>query len=198
MHTQHAKPLRNTHSPQLRSAACTAAPAARRAGLQQCSALSTLSDAERKLEDLVGKQDTPLKLGYTMPGEFEPHTGQHPAPASAARRVPVSPCPARLSHTQVLSEPPQQLSDACPHYLSCAACWMGWPGGPDAKYLWREGAKPAEAQYANIAATISQFEPVTFLANPGKVRPAQLYCMLPQSQSTEACLCSLQRRRERP
>ena len=50
-----------------------------------------------------------------------------------------------------------------------AACWMGWPGGPDAKYLWREGAKPAEAQYANIAATISQFEPVQLLANPGQV-----------------------------
>ena len=47
---------------------------------------------------------------------------------------------------------------------------MGWPGGPDAKYLWREGAKPAEAQYANIAATISQFEPVQLLANPGQVQ----------------------------
>ena len=69
---------------------CAAAAPARRAGLQQRAALSTLSDAERKLEDLVGKQDTPLKLGYTMPGEFERHTGmpRHralggPAPAHA-------------------------------------------------------------------------------------------------------------------
>lgn len=86
------------------------------------AALATLSAAEEKLEKLIDKKDTPLKLGYTMPGEFEPHT----------------------------------------------ACWIGWPGGADEKYLWREGGKPAEAQYVDVATTISQFEPVQMLANPGQ------------------------------
>ncbi|KAK9813705.1 hypothetical protein WJX73_004175 [Symbiochloris irregularis] len=89
--------------------------------LQVRAAAASLTEAEEKLNKLIGREDTPLKLGYTMPGEFEPHE----------------------------------------------ACWMGWPGGPDAKYLWREGAKPAEAQYADVARTISQFEPVQMLANPG-------------------------------
>ena len=56
----------------------------------------------------------------------------------------------------------------------CAACWIGWPGGPDEKYLWREGGKPAEAQYADVAATISQFEPVQLLANPGQVEGTEI------------------------
>ena len=51
---------------------------------------------------------------------------------------------------------------------------MGWPGGPDEKYLWREGGKPAEAQYVDVATTISQFEPVQMLANPGQVVPRLL------------------------
>lgn len=48
------------------------------------------------------------------------------------------------------------------------ACWMGWPydGG-----LWREGAKPAQEQYANVAKAISEFEPLIMLADP-EVRPA--------------------------
>ena len=40
------------------------------------AALATMSAAEKKLEKLINKEDTPLKLGYTMPGEFEPHTGK--------------------------------------------------------------------------------------------------------------------------
>lgn len=62
----------------------------------------------------------------------------------------------------------------CVH--ACAACWIGWPGGADEKYLWREGGKPAEAQYVDVATTISQFEPVQMLANPGQViySPPQL------------------------
>ncbi len=40
---------------------------------------------------------------------------------------------------------------------------MGWPydGG-----LWREGAKPAQEQYANVAKAISEFEPLIMLADP--------------------------------
>lgn len=45
-----------------------------------------------------------------------------------------------------------------------AGCWMGWP---DSGYLWREGAKPAQEQYAAIAKAISEFEPLTMFANKG-------------------------------
>ena len=44
-----------------------------------------------------------------------------------------------------------------------ANCWMGWP---DSGYLWRDDAKPAQEQYAEIAKAISQFEPVVMMANP--------------------------------
>ncbi len=42
-------------------------------------------------------------------------------------------------------------------------CWMGWPYDP---CLWRDGAVPAKKTYAAVATTISQFEPVTMLADP--------------------------------
>ncbi len=40
---------------------------------------------------------------------------------------------------------------------------MGWPDSP---YLWREGARPAQEQYAAVAKAISQFEPLVMLTNP--------------------------------
>ena len=43
---------------------------------------------------------------------------------------------------------------------------MGWP---DSGYLWRDGAKPAQAQYAAVAKAISEFEPLTMFANAGEV-----------------------------
>ena len=49
-----------------------------------------------------------------------------------------------------------------------AGCWMGWP---DSGYLWRDGAGPAQEQYANIAKAISEFEPLTMFANAGPVCP---------------------------
>lgn len=67
---------------------------------------------------------TPKELGWTMPGEFEPHVG----------------------------------------------CWMGWPYSP---YLWRDNAKPAQAQYAAIAKAISQFEPVWMFADPTQLEGAR-------------------------
>jgi agmatine/peptidylarginine deiminase len=48
-----------------------------------------------------------------------------------------------------------------------AGCWMGWP---DSGYLWRDNAEPAQEQYANIAKAISEFEPLTMVANAGAVR----------------------------
>ena len=40
------------------------------------AASSGIDDTDKKLEGLISRQDTPLKLGYTMPGEFEPHAGE--------------------------------------------------------------------------------------------------------------------------
>lgn len=44
---------------------------------------------------------------------------------------------------------------------------MGWPYDGN---LWRDNAKPAQAQYAAIAKAISEFEPLTMFAHPGEVR----------------------------
>lgn len=40
---------------------------------------------------------------------------------------------------------------------------MGWPYDGS---LWRDGAKPAQEQYANVAKAISQFEPLIMFADP--------------------------------
>jgi agmatine deiminase len=49
---------------------------------------------------------------------------------------------------------------------------MGWPYD---KYLWRDNALPAKRQYAAVAKTISQFEPVTMWADPSVVEEAKQY-----------------------
>jgi agmatine/peptidylarginine deiminase len=49
---------------------------------------------------------------------------------------------------------------------------MGWPYD---KYLWRDNALPAKRQYAAVAKTISQFEPVTMWADPSVADEAKQY-----------------------
>ena len=44
-------------------------------------------------------------------------------------------------------------------------CWMLWPQRGD---TWRNGAKPAQAAFADVARAISTFEPVTVGANTGQ------------------------------
>lgn len=62
---------------------------------------------------------------------------------------------------------PKQLGYTMPgEFEQHAACWMGWP---TSGYLWREGARPAQEQYAGIAKAISQFEPLKMIASPGAV-----------------------------
>ena len=39
-----------------------------------------------------------------------------------------------------------------------AGCWMLWPERPD---NWRDGAQPAQRGFAEVAAAIARFEPVT-------------------------------------
>ncbi len=43
-------------------------------------------------------------------------------------------------------------------YAPHAGCWMLWPERPD---NWRAGAQPAQAAFAEVAAAIARFEPVT-------------------------------------
>ena len=43
-------------------------------------------------------------------------------------------------------------------YAPHAGCWMLWPERPD---NWRSGALPAQAAFAEVAAAIARFEPVT-------------------------------------
>jgi agmatine deiminase len=44
-----------------------------------------------------------------------------------------------------------------------ARTWMAWPSRLD---LWNDGLHAAQAAYAQVAAAIAQFEPVTMIANP--------------------------------
>ena len=48
--------------------------------------------------------------------------------------------------------------------------WMIWPERPD---NWRDGAKPAQEAYANVARAISQFEPVTMIASAAQYAHAR-------------------------
>jgi agmatine deiminase len=57
-----------------------------------------------------------------------------------------------------------------------AGCWMIWPERPD---NWRLGAKPAQAAFAEVAAAIARFEPVTMLVGARQFANARR--ILPQS-----------------
>ncbi len=48
--------------------------------------------------------------------------------------------------------------------------WMVWPERPD---NWRNGAKPAQEAYINVARAIAQFEPVTMLVSNGQYANAR-------------------------
>ena len=48
--------------------------------------------------------------------------------------------------------------------------WMLWPERPD---NWRDGAKPAQKVFANVAKAISEFEPVTMCVSPAQYAHAR-------------------------
>lgn len=48
--------------------------------------------------------------------------------------------------------------------------WMCWPERPD---NWRDGAKPAQKAYTEVAKAISEFEPVTVLVNDSQYENAR-------------------------
>ncbi len=49
--------------------------------------------------------------------------------------------------------------------------WMLWPERPD---NWRNGAKPAQKAFVNVATAISEFEPVTVCVNPSQYQNARV------------------------
>jgi len=51
-----------------------------------------------------------------------------------------------------------------------AGCWMLWPERPD---NWREAARPAQLAFAQVAAAIAQFEPVTVGVSAGHYEAAR-------------------------
>ncbi len=62
-----------------------------------------------------------------------------------------------MAHT--LDSTPAQDGFAMPaEYAPHAGCWMLWPERPD---NWRAGAQPAQAAFAQVAAAIARFEPVS-------------------------------------
>ena len=63
---------------------------------------------------------------------------------------------------------------------------MGWP---DSGMLWREDAKPAQKQYADVAKAISQFEPVVMMANPEVRSPSRPHHVCPADSGIQLLLC---------
>lgn len=57
-----------------------------------------------------------------------------------------------------------------------AGCWMAWPERPD---NWRDGARPAQAAYAEVAAAIAAAEPLTMAVSDGQFERAR--SLLPDS-----------------
>lgn len=57
-----------------------------------------------------------------------------------------------------------------------AGCWMLWPQRPD---TWRNGGKPAQRAFAEVARMIARFEPVTIGVNSEQFENAR--AMLPSS-----------------
>lgn len=74
--------------------------------------------------------------------------------------------------SQLLNSTPKQDGFRMPaEYEKHAGCWMLWPERPD---NWRDGAKPAQRAFAEVASAISQFEPVTVGVNRGQFQNARV------------------------
>lgn len=54
-----------------------------------------------------------------------------------------------------------------------SGCWMLWPQRPD---TWRNGGKPAQRKFVEVATEISRFEPVTMGVNPDQYENARTMC----------------------
>ena len=66
---------------------------------------------------------------------------------------------ARTLNSTPLNDGFSMPAEFAPH----AGCWMLWPERPD---NWRQGAQPAQRAFAEVAAAIARFEPVTMGVSP--------------------------------
>ena len=66
---------------------------------------------------------------------------------------------ARTLNSTPLNDGFSMPAEFAPH----AGCWMLWPERPD---NWRQGAQPAQRAFAEVAAAIARFEPVTIGVSP--------------------------------
>ncbi|KAL4420392.1 hypothetical protein ABPG75_010048 [Micractinium tetrahymenae] len=105
---------------------------------------------ERSVYETI-RQNTDFPPETQFPWGFRPPQG-FVLPHYTPRAPPSVPTPKQLGYTM-----PGEFERH-------AACWMAWP---TSGYLWREGARPAQEQYAGIAKAISQFEPLKMIASPG-------------------------------
>ena len=56
-----------------------------------------------------------------------------------------------------------------------AGMWMLWPERND---NWRDGAKPAQEAFANVAKAIADFEPVLYACQLHSIRTAEQSCRI--------------------
>jgi agmatine deiminase len=66
---------------------------------------------------------------------------------------------ARTLNSTPLNDGYSMPAEFAPH----SGCWMLWPERPD---NWRQGAQPAQCAFAEVAAAIARFEPVTMGVSP--------------------------------
>jgi agmatine deiminase len=79
--------------------------------------------------------------------------------------------------TRTLSSTPAADGFAMPaEFAPHAGCWLLWPERPD---NWREAARPAQLAFAQVAATIARFEPVTVGVSTAHYSAARM--LLPDS-----------------
>jgi len=73
--------------------------------------------------------------------------------------------------TQLINSTPRKDGFRMPgEYEPHAGTWMIWPERPD---NWRNGAKPAQKAFVDVAAAISQFEPVTMCVSAAQFTNAR-------------------------
>lgn len=73
--------------------------------------------------------------------------------------------------TQLINSTPRKDGFRMPgEYEPHAGTWMIWPERPD---NWRNGAKPAQKAFVDVAAAISQFEPVTMCVSAAQFTHAR-------------------------
>ncbi|KAL4860240.1 Agmatine deiminase [Chlorella vulgaris] len=135
---------------QMQGVSCRTPSSKPRQGRRLGVTTRAVAASERSVYEAI-QQNSEFPPETTFPWGFQPPK-DFVLPRYSPRAPPSTPTPKQLGYTM-----PGEFEKH-------AACWMGWP---TSGYLWREGAKPAQEQYAGIAKAISQFEPLKMIASPG-------------------------------